>query len=191
MCIMASSVETKICFGTVKRAKPFWASSLPAVIVTLIGLSPASLKMSPTARPTPVSSITSSVVKHREMMSVGNAAVLPGSETTVGGYSAADLIVIDEAARVKDSIVAGRASDAGNKSGSPGCLDDPCRQARLVLRSMDRRQPVVSREGAGLDVSAHLTGIGLPLVRHDRLRVWSSIVCSGCPKTLGVRNIIW
>ena len=50
---MASSVETKICFGTVKRAKPFWASSLPAVIVTLIGLSPASLKMSPTARPTP------------------------------------------------------------------------------------------------------------------------------------------
>ncbi|MGC1590781.1 MAG: hypothetical protein WA770_11755 [Pseudolabrys sp.] len=102
---MASSVETKICFGTVKRAKPFWASSLPAVIVTLIGLSPASLKMSPTARPTPVSSITSSVVKHREMMSVGNAAVLPGSETTVGGYSAADLIVIDEAARVKDSLL--------------------------------------------------------------------------------------
>ena len=40
-----------------------------------------------------------------EMASGSRILALPGSETTVRGYSAADLIVIDEAARVEDALL--------------------------------------------------------------------------------------
>ena len=40
-----------------------------------------------------------------EMANGSRILALPGSETTVRGYSAADLIVIDEAARVEDSLL--------------------------------------------------------------------------------------
>ena len=93
-----------------------------------------------------------------EMANGSRILALPGSETTVRGYSAADLIVIDEAARVGDSLLQAVRPMLATSQGRL-VARDPCRQARLVLRSMDRRQPVASREGAGLDASAHLTGI--------------------------------
>jgi hypothetical protein len=67
-----------------------------------------------------------------EMANGSRILALPGSETTVRGYSAADLIVIDEAAR-RGQPAASREADAGDKSGSLSCLDHAGRQARLVL----------------------------------------------------------
>ena len=60
VCSIASTVEINIVLATCQRSAPAQVTSLPAVMLTRFGFSPASTKISPTARPTPVSSIINS-----------------------------------------------------------------------------------------------------------------------------------
>jgi hypothetical protein len=61
-----------------------------------------------------------------ELPNGSRVIALPGSETTIRGYSRASLIVLDEAARVSDELVAAiRPALATNKDGRLICLSTP------------------------------------------------------------------
>ena len=85
-CNIASTVEIKTVFGTCIRAGPAHVTSLPAVIVTRLGFRPASIKISPTARPTPVSSIINSAGAWFSSPHNGGRASRSATACTWAGY---------------------------------------------------------------------------------------------------------
>ena len=70
-----------------------------------------------------------------EMANGSRIIALPGSERTTRGYAAAKLVVIDEAARVDDALMAAIRPTLGVSDGSLIALSTPAGTARLVLRS--------------------------------------------------------
>jgi hypothetical protein len=75
-----------------------------------------------------------------EMENGSRILALPGTEKTIRGYAKADLVVIDEAARVENELLAAvRPMMATSEGGGRDCTHNAGRQTRLVFRGMDRR----------------------------------------------------
>ena len=62
-----------------------------------------------------------------------------------GAYAGARMIVLDEAARIDDDLIAALRPMMATVDGSLIALVDSGRQARVVLRSLDRRRELASR----------------------------------------------
>jgi hypothetical protein len=82
---------------------------------------------------------------------------LPGSEKTIRGIAGAALVVIDEASRVEDELLA--AVRPRHDQRAADRADYPCRQARLLLRRMDRDRRLDAHQGGSVRLSAHQPGI--------------------------------
>ena len=74
-----------------------------------------------------------------EMANGARIIALPGSERTTRGYAAAKLVVIDEAARVDDALMAAIRPTLGVSDGSLIALSTPAGKRGWLSRKLDRR----------------------------------------------------
>jgi hypothetical protein len=90
--------------------------------------------------------LTMSSVLRAEFANGSRILALPGTERTVRGYAKADLVVIDEAARVEDELLAAvRPMLATIRRRAAHRIEHTGGQARVVLRSMTRGDPAWHR----------------------------------------------
>ena len=94
-----------------------------------------------------------------ELSNGSRIIALPGTERTIRGYAGADLVVIDEAARVEDELIAAMRPMLATSNGQLDRVNDAGWKARMVLRSMDQARATGPYQGYRRPMPAHLRGV--------------------------------